>query len=261
MRIIRFSPGPDTGLGTDPLFGLLEDDNTISVIAGDPIYHGVTKTAATTELSKVRLLAPVIPRSKVVCIGKNYADHAAEMGGVVPDEPIIFIKPNTSVIGPNDTIVWPGMAGQLDHEAELAIVIGRICKDVPKERVSDVIFGYTIANDVTARDLQAKDGQWTRAKSFDTFCPIGPWIDTDFIPGTQKLTASVDGQVKQSAQLSDMIFDVPTIVNFVTRVMTLLPGDIILTGTPAGIGPMVIGGKVSVAIEGLGELTNKVAAQ
>ncbi len=140
-------------------------------------------------------------------------------------------------------------------------MIGRICKDVPKERVSDVIFGYTIANDVTARDLQKKDGQWTRGKGFDTFCPIGPWIDTDFIPGNQKVTASVDGQVKQSAQLSDMIFDIPTIVNFVTSVMTLLPGDIILTGTPAGVGPMVVGGKVNVAIEGLGELINKVAAQ
>ena len=140
-------------------------------------------------------------------------------------------------------------------------MIGRICKDVPKERVSDVIFGYTIANDVTARDLQKKDGQWTRGKGFDTFCPIGPWIDTDFIPGNQKVTASVDGQVKQSAQLSDMIFDIPTIVNFVTSVMTLLPGDIILTGTPAGVGPMVVGGKVSVAIEGLCELTNKLAAQ
>jgi 2-keto-4-pentenoate hydratase/2-oxohepta-3-ene-1,7-dioic acid hydratase in catechol pathway len=127
--------------------------------------------------------------------------------------------------------------------------------------VSDVIFGYTIANDVTARDLQKKDGQWTRGKGFDTFCPIGPWIETEFIPGNQKVTASVDGQVKQSAQLSDMIFDIPTIVNFVTSVMTLLPGDIILTGTPAGVGPMVVGGKVSVAIEGLGELTNKVAAQ
>jgi 2-keto-4-pentenoate hydratase/2-oxohepta-3-ene-1,7-dioic acid hydratase in catechol pathway len=207
------------------------------------------------------MLAPVIPRSKVVCIGKNYADHAAEMGGKVPDEPIIFLKPNTSVIGPNDTIVWPQMSERVDHEVELAIVIGRICKDVPKERVSDVIFGYTIANDVTARDLQKKDGQWTRGKGFDTFCPIGPWIDTDFIPGNQRLTASVDGQVKQSAQLSDMIFDIPTIVNFVSSVMTLLPGDIILTGTPAGIGPVVVGGKVSVAIEGLGELTNKVAAQ
>ena len=261
MRIVRFTPGPDAGLGQDPLFGVLDEDGFISIISGDPIYSGIQKTAARIELSKVRLLAPVIPRSKVVCIGKNYADHAAEMGGKVPDEPIIFLKPNTAVIGPNDTIVWPEMSERVDHEVELAIVIGRICKDVPKERVSDVIFGYTIANDVTARDLQKKDGQWTRGKGFDTFCPIGPWIDTDFIPGNQKVTASVDEQVKQSAQLSDMIFDIPTIVNFVTSVMTLLPGDIILTGTPAGVGPMVVGGKVSVAIEGLGELTNKVAAQ
>ena len=258
MRIVRFSPGPDSGLGTDPLFGVLEDDATITVITGDPIYSGIQKTAATVSVSKVRLLAPVIPRSKVVCIGKNYADHAAEMGGVVPDEPIIFLKPNTSVIGPNDTIVWPEMSERVDHESELAIVIGRLCKDVPIERVNDVIFGYTIANDVTARDLQKKDGQWTRAKSFDTFCPVGSWIDTDFIPGTQKITATVNGEIKQSAQLSDMIFKVPEIINFVSRVMTLLPGDIILTGTPAGIGPMVAGADATMAIEGLGELTNKV---
>jgi 2-keto-4-pentenoate hydratase/2-oxohepta-3-ene-1,7-dioic acid hydratase in catechol pathway len=258
MRVVRFSPGPDSGLGTDPLFGVLEDNATITVITGDPIYSGIQKTAATVPVSAVRLLAPVIPRSKVVCIGKNYADHAAEMGGVVPDEPIIFLKPNTSVIGPNDTIVWPEMSERIDHESELAIVIGRLCKDVPIERVSDVIFGYTIANDVTARDLQKKDGQWTRAKSFDTFCPLGPWIDTDFIPGTQKITATVNGEVKQSATLSDMIFKVPEIINFVSRVMTLLPGDIILTGTPAGIGPMVAGADATMAIEGLGELTNKV---
>ena len=258
MRIVRFSPGPDSGLGTDPLFGVLEDDATITVITGDPIYSGIQKTAATVPVSQVRLLAPVIPRSKVVCIGKNYADHAAEMGGVVPDEPIIFLKPNTSVIGPNDTIVWPDMSERIDHESELAIVIGRLCKDVPIERVNDVIFGYTIANDVTARDLQQKDGQWTRAKSFDTFCPLGPWIDTDFIPGTQKIIATVNGEIKQSAQLSDMIFKVPEIINFVSRVMTLLPGDIILTGTPAGIGPMVAGADATMAIEGLGELTNKV---
>jgi 2-keto-4-pentenoate hydratase/2-oxohepta-3-ene-1,7-dioic acid hydratase in catechol pathway len=258
MRIVRFSPGPDSGLGTDPLFGVLEDDATITVITGDPIYSGIQKTAATVPVSAVRLLAPVIPRSKVVCIGKNYADHAAEMGGVVPDEPIIFLKPNTSVIGPNDTIVWPEMSERIDHESELAIVIGRLCKDVPLERVSDVIFGYTIANDVTARDLQKKDGQWTRAKSFDTFCPLGPWIDTDFIPGTQKITATVNGELKQSATLSDMIFKTPEIINFVSRVMTLLPGDIILTGTPAGIGPMIAGADATMAIEGLGELTNKV---
>ena len=259
MRIVRFSPGPDAGLGSDPLFGLLEDGDLIHVITGDPIYSGIQKTAAILPLSKVRLLAPVIPRSKVVCIGKNYADHAAEMGGVVPEEPNIFLKPNTSVIGPNDTIVWPDMSERVDHESELAIVIGRLCKDVPIERVNDVIFGYTIANDVTARDLQKKDGQWTRAKSFDTFCPIGPWIDTEFIPGTQKITATVNGELKQSAQLSDMIFKVPEIINFVSRVMTLLPGDVILTGTPAGIGPMIAGGSATMSIEGLGELTNKVS--
>jgi 2-keto-4-pentenoate hydratase/2-oxohepta-3-ene-1,7-dioic acid hydratase in catechol pathway len=262
MRIVRFSPGPNSGLGTDPLFGLLEEDGTnISVIAGDPIYAGVSKTGAVTQLSDVRLLAPVIPRSKVVCIGKNYADHAAEMGSDVPSEPIIFLKPNTSVIGPNDTIVWPAMSARVDHEAELAIVIGRICKDVPRERVNDVIFGYTVANDVTARDLQKKDGQWSRAKGFDTFCPLGPWIDTDFIPGTQRITASVNNESKQDARLNQMIFGVPEIVQFVSQVMTLLPGDVILTGTPAGIGALQPQGTVTVAIEGLGELTNRVSAR
>ena len=261
MRIVRFSPNANAGLGNDPLFGVLNDEDQILVLRGDPIYSGIVPTESKVALADVRLLAPVIPRSKVVCVGKNYADHAAEMGSDVPKEPVIFLKPNTSVIGPNDTIVWPEMSERIDHEAELAIVIGRICKDVPKERVNDVIFGYTIANDVTARDLQKKDGQWTRAKSFDTFCPIGPWVDTDFIPGTQKITATIAGEVKQSAQISDMIFDVPTIINFVSRVMTLLPGDIILTGTPAGIGPMVAGEKATMAIEGLGELTNKLSAR
>ncbi|CAB4720549.1 unannotated protein [freshwater metagenome] len=259
MRIVRFSPGPDAALGTDPLFGVLEDDGIIHVITGDPIYSGIQKTAATIALTKVRLLAPVIPRSKVVCIGKNYADHAAEMGTSVPDEPIIFLKPNTSVIGPNDTVVWPEMSERVDHEAELAIVIGRLCKDVPIERVNDVIFGFTIANDVTARDLQSIDKQWTRAKGFDTFCPLGPWIDTDFVPGNQRITATVNGEIKQSASLNEMIFKVPEIVNFVSRVMTLLPGDVILTGTPAGIGPMIAGGSTTISIEGLGELTNKVS--
>jgi len=262
MRIVRFSPGPNSGLGTDPLFGLLEEDGTnISVIAGDPIYAGVSKTGAVTQLSDVRLLAPVIPRSKVVCIGKNYADHAAEMGSDVPAEPIIFLKPNTSVIGPNDTIIWPSMSERVDHEAELAIVIGRICKDVPRERVNDVIFGYTVANDVTARDLQKKDGQWSRAKGFDTFCPIGPWIDTDFVPGNQRITATVNADQKQDARLNQMIFSVPEIIQFVSQVMTLLPGDVILTGTPAGIGPLQPQGTVTVGIEGLGVLTNRVSAR
>lgn len=261
MRVVRFSPQPDAGLGSDPLFGVLEDDNSITVITGDPIYQGIQKTAAKLQLNQVRLLAPVIPRSKIVAIGKNYADHAAEMGGVVPDEPIIFIKPNTTVIGPGDTIVWPAMAPSIDYEAELAIVIGRICKDVPKEKINDVIFGYTLANDVTCRELQKKDGQWARAKGFDTFCPLGPWIETDFVPGNQRITTTVNGEVKQDGKLSDMIFKVADIVNFVSSVMTLLPGDVIITGTPAGIGPMPEKSTVAVSIEGLGQLTNKVSAR
>jgi len=261
MRVVRFTPQPDAGLGSDPLFGILEDDDQITIISGDPIYHGIQKTAAKIELTKVRLLAPVIPRSKIVCVGKNYADHAAEMGSEVPAEPIIFLKPNTSVIGPGDTIVWPAMAPTIDYEAELAIVIGRVCKEVPKERVKDVIFGYTMANDVTTRELQKRDGQWTRAKSFDTFCPLGPWIETEFVPGTQRISLTVNGEVKQDATISQMIFGIEEIVAFVTQVMTLLPGDVIITGTPAGIGPLPEKSSVTVSIEGLGELTNKVSAR
>jgi 2-keto-4-pentenoate hydratase/2-oxohepta-3-ene-1,7-dioic acid hydratase in catechol pathway len=261
MRVVRFTPQPDTGLGSDPLYGILEEDNRISIISGDPIYHGIQKTAATVDLTKVRLLAPVIPRSKIVAVGKNYADHAAEMGGVVPEEPIIFLKPNTSVIGPGDTIVWPAIAPTIDYEAELAIVIGRVCKEVPKERVNDVIFGYTMANDVTCREIQRKDGQWMRAKSFDTFCPLGPWIETEFVPGNQRITTTLNGEIKQDAHLSDMMFKVPDIIHFITQVMTLLPGDVVITGTPAGIGPMPEKATVAVAIEGLGQLTNKVSAK
>ncbi len=259
MRIVRFVPPQSSKLGSDPHFGVMEDENTIRAIASDPLYAGIFKEDATFSLDEVRLLAPVIPRSKVVCVGKNYADHAAEMGGEVPEEPIIFIKPNTSVIGPNEVIQWPSSSERIDHEAELAVVISKICKEVPREKAKDVIFGYTVANDVTARDLQKKDGQWSRAKGFDTFCPIGPWIDTEFVPASQLVTAHVDGVLKQSAPLSDMVFDVPFIIEFVTKVMTLLPGDVILTGTPSGIGPMNAGGEVVVCVEGLGSLKNKVS--
>ncbi|MEY3185723.1 MAG: hypothetical protein RLZZ581_335 [Actinomycetota bacterium] len=259
MRIVRFAPPEGSKLGADPHFGILEDDKTIRAIASDPLYAGVFPEDDRFSIDDVRLLAPVIPRSKVVCVGKNYADHAAEMGGEVPSEPIIFIKPNTSVIGPNEIIQWPSTSERIDHEAELAVVISKICKEVPKEKAQDVIFGYTLANDVTARDLQKKDGQWSRAKGFDTFCPLGPWIDTEFKPGSQLVTAHVDGELKQSAPLSDMVFNVPFIIEFVTKVMTLLPGDVILTGTPSGIGPMNAGGEVVVSIEGLGSLRNRVS--
>ena len=261
MRIIRFSAPEKLGVGTDPLFGVLNDQDAILVLRGDPIYSGIVPAEKSLKLSDVKLLAPVIPRSKVVCIGKNYADHAAEMDSEVPSEPIIFIKPNTSVIGPNEVIIWPRMSERVDYEAELAIVIGRICKEVPASKAKDVIYGYTLANDVTARDLQKKDGQWSRAKGFDTFCPLGPWIETEFIPGDQKITSTLNGEVKQSSMLSEMIFKVPQIIEFVTNVMTLLPGDVILTGTPAGIGPMPSGASITVAIDGLGALTNKVSSR
>jgi 2-keto-4-pentenoate hydratase/2-oxohepta-3-ene-1,7-dioic acid hydratase in catechol pathway len=261
MRIIRFSAPEKLGVGTDPLFGVLNDQDAILVLRGDPIYSGIVPAEKSLKLSDVKLLAPVIPRSKVVCIGKNYADHAAEMDSEVPSEPIIFIKPNTSVIGPNELIIWPRMSERVDYEAELAIVIGRICKEVPASKAKDVIYGYTLANDVTARDLQKKDGQWSRAKGFDTFCPLGPWIETEFIPGDQKITSTLNGELKQSSMLSEMIFKVPQIIEFVTNVMTLLPGDVILTGTPAGIGPMPSGASITVAIDGLGALTNKVSSR
>lgn len=254
MRILRFSPP-----GGEPTYGLLTDENEIQLLAGDPLYSQIQVLDKFFQLSDVKVLAPVIPRSKVVCVGKNYADHAAEMGGEVPQEPIIFIKPNTSVIGPGDLISWPKQSDRIDHEAELAIVISKICRDVPADKYQSVIYGYTLANDVTARDLQQRDGQWTRAKSFDTFCPLGPWIDTEFLPSDQEITCYVAGELRQRAKLSEMIFKVPEIIEFVTSVMTLLPGDVILTGTPAGIGPLQRGADVKVAISGLGELTNLVS--
>ena len=257
MRIARFTPPKE--ISASPLFGIVTG-NEIEILAGDPLYSGINKTGEKVALDSVKLLAPVIPRSKVVCVGKNYADHAKEMDSVVPEQPVIFIKPNTSVIGPDDAIIWPAMSKKVDHEAELAIVIGKICKDVPKDRVQDVIFGYTIGNDVTARDLQKVDGQWSRAKGFDTFCPLGPWIVTDLDPSDLAISAEVDGELRQSDRTSSMIFDIPTIINFISQVYTLLPGDVILTGTPAGVGAIPVGSSVSVTIEGIGTLTNRAVA-
>jgi len=259
MRLVRFSAPDSVGLGSDPQFGVLNDQDQILVLRGDPLFSGIVPTETKVALADVRLLAPVIPRSKVVCVGKNYADHAKEMDSEVPAQPVIFIKPNTTVIGPGDTIQWPKTSERVDFEGELAIVIGRICKEVPREKVKDVIFGYTLANDVTARDLQKVDGQWSRAKGFDTFCPLGPWIETDFAPGNQILQTTLNGDIKQSEPLSSMIFKIPEIIEFITSVMTLLPGDVILTGTPAGIGPMQAGDSVSISIEGLGALSNKIS--
>jgi 2-keto-4-pentenoate hydratase/2-oxohepta-3-ene-1,7-dioic acid hydratase in catechol pathway len=253
VRIARYTTGED------PTFGIVEDDGGTLVLAevqGDPLYQPVTPTGVRVPLDDARLLAPVIPRSKVVGIGKNYADHAAEMGGEAPAEPLVFLKPNTSVVGPGDPVVLPRQSREVHYEGELAVVIGRICKDVPVERVPDVVYGYTCANDVTARDLQRSDGQWARAKGFDGFCPLGPWIETSLDPADLRLVTRRDGEVVQDGRTSQMVHDVARLVAHVSAAFTLLPGDVILTGTPAGVGPVAAGQRVDVEIEGIGTLTN-----
>jgi 2-keto-4-pentenoate hydratase/2-oxohepta-3-ene-1,7-dioic acid hydratase in catechol pathway len=214
-------------------------------------------TGRSWPLDDVRLLAPILA-SKVVCMGKNYAAHAAEMGGVAPEDPVIFLKPNTAIIGPNVAIQLPADAFPVHHEGELAAVIGRPCKDVPASRAAENILGYTIANDVSARDQQKKDGQWMRAKGHDTFCPIGPWIDTTIDPSDLDLRTEVNGEVRQHSRTSLMIHDIGAIIEWVSAVMTLLPGDLILTGTPEGVGPIEDGDTVSITIEGIGTLSNPV---
>ena len=259
VRIARFSSA-----GGEPRFGLVGEADGVQVVAvlvGDPLYAGVELTGERLAVDDVRLLAPVIPRSKVVGIGRNYAAHAAELGNEAPGEPIIFLKPNTSVAGPGDPIVYPAATSDLQYEGELAVVIGRICKDIAVDRVPEVVRGYTVSNDVTARDLQRQDATWARAKGFDTFCPVGPWIETDLDVSDLRVTTTVGGDVRQDSRTSLMIFDVPTLVSYVSSVMTLLPGDLILTGTPAGVGPMVVGDQVSVTVEGIGTLTNPVVSR
>ncbi|MDT9593926.1 fumarylacetoacetate hydrolase family protein [Nocardioides zeae] len=269
MRIARFLVGedPQYGVLTGDLdeHGQLSDDATIVELAGDPMYVGVKLLERQHRVADVKLLAPVIPRSKVVGIGRNYAKHAAELGNDVPSEPLVFLKPNTSVVGPGDAIVHPEQSRDVQYEGELAVVIGRICRDVPVEKATDVIFGYTIANDVTARDLQKGDVQFTRAKGFDTFCPVGPWIETDLDPHDfsqgRRVQTYLNGDVVQDGTTADLVFDIPTLVAYVSSVMTLLPGDLILTGTPEGVGPMAPGDEVEIVVEGLGSLTNKVVSR
>ncbi|WP_436501827.1 fumarylacetoacetate hydrolase family protein [Actinokineospora sp. HUAS TT18] len=216
-----------------------------------------TFTGRRWPLADTRLLAPILP-TKIVCVGKNYADHAAEMGGEAPAKPVIFMKPSTTVIGPGAAIKLPRDSTRVDFEGELAAVIGMPCRDVPAARAKDVILGYTIANDVTARDQQKEDGQFTRAKGHDTFCPLGPWIETAVDPADLDIQTTVDGVLKQDGSTAMMVHNVGELVEWISRVMTLLPGDVILTGTPAGVGPIVDGQSVTVKIAGLGELTNPV---
>jgi 2-keto-4-pentenoate hydratase/2-oxohepta-3-ene-1,7-dioic acid hydratase in catechol pathway len=262
VRIARFTTGedPQFGVVTGEVddHGIPDEDSVIVALNGDPLYVGLHLSDKEYPLSDVRLLSPVLPRSKVIGIGRNYAAHAAEMGGDVPAEPLMFMKPNTSVIGPGDPIFYPRQSSEVHYEGELAVVIGRICRDVPIERVSDVIQGYTVGNDVTARDLQRSDVQFTRAKGFDSFCPLGPWIETELDVSDLRVRTYLNGDLKQDGTTKDMIFDVPTLVAQISSVMTLLPGDVILTGTPEGVGPMQVGDEVEVSISGIGNLTNQV---
>jgi 2-keto-4-pentenoate hydratase/2-oxohepta-3-ene-1,7-dioic acid hydratase in catechol pathway len=264
VRIARFvHPGgiawgvveAPAAAGSNPPF----DSLTVAAIKDHPMGP-IEFTGERFAVGDVRLLAPILP-SKVIAVGRNYAAHAAELGNDVPERPLIFLKPSTSVIGAHDVIRLPVDSDQVEHEAELALVIGRVAKDVPREQALDVVFGYTCANDVTARDQQKADVQFTRAKGYDSFCPIGPWIDTSFDPAAARIRALVNGQTKQDGNTGDMIFDVATIVSFMSHVMTLVPGDVILTGTPEGVGRIADGDTVTIAIDGLGELTNPVRAR
>jgi 2-keto-4-pentenoate hydratase/2-oxohepta-3-ene-1,7-dioic acid hydratase in catechol pathway len=233
------------------------EGETVVAIDGHP-FGEINRTDQRWAVADVRLLSPILP-SKVVCVGRNYAEHAAEHGSEVPKEPLLFLKPSTSVIGPHDAIRLPPQSKQVEHEAELAVVIGASgARRLDRSAASSAIFGYTCANDVTARDLQRSDGQWTRAKGFDSFCPLGPWIDTSVDVSDAEVRCEVNEEVRQLGRTKDLVFDVPTLISYVSHIMTLLPGDVILTGTPAGVSPLHSGDVVTVRIEGLGELRNPV---
>ncbi|GAA0494739.1 fumarylacetoacetate hydrolase family protein [Streptomyces sp. NPDC046215] len=262
MRIARFS------LDGNVAFGVVEGDAAtpggpvLDIIKGHP-FAEFERSGQKIPLSKVRLLPPVLP-NKVVAIGRNYAEHAAELGNAIvddqgrPEAPVVFFKPSTSVIGPGDPIAYPSFSSEVHHEAELAVVIGRMCREVPRERVKDVILGYTCANDITARDVQQREKQWGRAKGFDTSCPLGPWVETELDPGDLGIMCTVNGEQRQLGRTSDMVRTIEDLIVHITEAMTLLPGDVVLTGTPAGVGPLNVGDEVAVTIEGIGTLTNKV---
>ncbi|HEX9312632.1 MAG TPA: fumarylacetoacetate hydrolase family protein [Actinomycetota bacterium] len=249
MRLVRFRRGDRIATGS--LFG-----EFVRPLLGT-FFDEPVPTGEEVPLSEVRLLAPVLP-SKVVCVGRNYMEHAQEMGGEVPEEPLIFMKPSTAVIGPGDDIPRPSWVGAVHHESELAVVIGRLARAVPQVEAGRYILGYTGGNDVTARDLQARDGQWTRAKGFDGFCPLGPWIETELDASDVAVECRVNGETRQAGRTSQLAFGPGELIEYVTRVMTLLPGDVIMTGTPAGVGPLEAGDRVEVEIEGIGVLENGV---
>lgn len=254
MRIIRY----DTQDGKKPKYGWLLNDKVGEI--GGNVFGRYQRKEAETPLADVKLLAPSQP-SKIICVGRNYVEHAKELGNEVPKVPLIFMKPPSSIINPNDTIILPPQSAQVEHEGELVAVIGKRGRHITAENAKKHILGYTIGNDVTARDLQKSDGQWTRAKGFDTFCPFGPWIDTEFDPADSVVTCRVNGQMRQMASTRDMVFNVGVLIAYISSVMTLDPGDLIFTGTPAGVGELKHGDEVLVEVEGLGVLKNPVKAE
>ncbi len=253
MRIVRYQQD-----GEAPKFGWLLDEK-VGEIQGD-LFGQYRRRDAKTPLADLKLVAPSTP-TKIVCVGRNYVEHAKELGNEVPKVPLIFLKPPSSIIANGETILLPPQSAQVEHEAELVVVIGKRGRNIKPEDTKGYILGYTIGNDVTARDLQKTDGQWTRAKGFDTFCSFGPWIDTDFDPADAVVTCRVNGQMRQMASTRDMVFNVSVLVAYISSVMTLEPGDLIFTGTPAGVGELNDGDEVVVEIEGLGALKNPVKAE
>jgi 2-keto-4-pentenoate hydratase/2-oxohepta-3-ene-1,7-dioic acid hydratase in catechol pathway len=253
MRIVRYQTKKDA-----PRYGWILESK-VGLIEGD-IHGEYRRLEAETPLAEVKLLAPARP-SKIICVGRNYPEHAREQEAEVPKVPLIFLKPPSSIINPGEPILLPPQSQQVEHEAELVVVIGKRGRNIITEEAQQIIFGYTIGNDVTARDLQKSDGQWTRAKGFDTFCPFGPWIDTEFDPSDALITCRVNGQPRQMGSTRDMVFNVNMVIAFISSIMTLEAGDIIFTGTPAGVSPLYPGDNIEIEIEGLGTLVNPVAAQ
>jgi 2-keto-4-pentenoate hydratase/2-oxohepta-3-ene-1,7-dioic acid hydratase in catechol pathway len=251
VKVARFSNG------AEPRFGIVDGPELV-VLKGHPLVAGYQTTGERIPLKEVKLLAPTIP-SKIVCIGKNFADHAAEIGEEVTEEPLIFFKPSSAIVGHGDAIVIPAQSKQVELEAELCLVIGKLAKNVSEEKALDYLWGVTIANDVTARDLQFGDGQWARSKGFDTFCPLGPWVETEFVPDGQVIESRINGEVRQNVAISEMVHKIPFIISYVSKNMTLLPGDIILTGSPAGISVIKAGDIIECEVEGIGILSNPVA--
>jgi 2-keto-4-pentenoate hydratase/2-oxohepta-3-ene-1,7-dioic acid hydratase in catechol pathway len=251
VKVARFSNG------AEPRFGIVDGPELV-VLNGHPLVAGYQTTGERLPLKDVKLLAPTIP-SKVICIGKNFADHAAEIGEEVTAEPLIFFKPSSAIVGHGDAIVIPPQSKQVELEAELCLVIGKLAKNVSEEKALEYLWGVTIANDVTARDLQFGDGQWARSKAFDTFCPLGPWVETEFVPDGQVIESRVNGEVRQNVSITEMVHKIPFIISYVSKNMSLLPGDIILTGSPAGISVIKDGDMIECEIEGIGILSNPVA--